>query len=87
MARKLTRSAFKKWLESKVPTAVAGYTCSDKDCPLARASGRKVYTGGEVTRGNWGREFVYKVDAPYSLWGEEVRITAKRALTILESIP
>lgn len=80
----LTKENFKKWLESKKPLSIVGYTGTCDDCPLENfhVSEGTTMRGDEVFT-SWMYNFIITIDT-----GRKVksRVTAKRALKVLSEL-
>jgi hypothetical protein len=89
---RLTRKAFREWLESKQPAEGVGYAVSAEECPIANFhrdlhpdSRVEVYldyikvNGKRRPHTEWSKAFVEKVDR----YGYRVVVTARMALDLL----
>ena len=91
--RVLSRKAFEKWLREKKPGELVGARCDPHCCPIASFMGDGGYADSRVyvAAGQdfqptppWAIYFIIGVDGSGL---QPSRITAKRALEILRSIP
>ena len=80
---KITKKAFRKWLESFPPRKVVGIGNMTCDCPLANFSGQEQLSTNYPETA-WQHKFMDEVDYGTPNW--YYRITASRALKILDSI-
>lgn len=77
---RLTRKGFRAWLESKRPREIVGEPAETDMCPLANFIGKEWNYEGP----KWADDFANSVD---DLLGQVQRITAARALKILDKTP
>ena len=80
MARRLTKKGFREWLEAHEPDTVVGCADDTHECPLARFTGKPFRGYGQGPE--WAESFAAEADYE----DEDGRITAKRALEILDSL-